>query len=264
MKFTVRAMPQNRRVMRLVTELDDRIAGIVREFPGRIADAMLLEVMAKAPKGKVARYPSMLETRRFKVPGVDAASGVVGMIRATKLKPKEAKDTVLYVHPRKIDGAADPAAMILAEHNPWTMETLPYEPSKRAANIVARKVRPSQATRVAAERRAEAKGVQQRLLEAGVKAARKHPALIERTVTPDVAMQVLRMEFGLDGPDQSHWRPALRAVRRTHTKRILKSLGRWLWVPSELRWRKKVTTRMGRGDTLRRIRPFQAKIATAR
>lgn len=266
MKFEIRERPENKRVRQLIRELPDRVRAIIEYMPAGVAVKVLDELNKTAPSD-IAGYPDMLVLRRFQLQGVDSTVGVVapGSAHSQKLRMEDAADTALYIKAKRGSGGApDAGAVILAQHNPWTMETLPYEPSKRQAIIVSRKVSPREHGIIIARRTAEKSEVVAQLQGIGIEPGRIHPTLLQRRVGRDIAFEVMRREFGFQGQHDAHWRPAIRKARTTFVVELLKKpFIRWLAVPSEQRWRKKVAIKPERAGTAKRLQGFQDVVANA-
>lgn len=266
MRVVVKQATSNKRVDRLIQELPDRVEAIIRNFPAHIAEQVLMELDKTAPKD-IEGYPDLLELVRMELQGVDSTFGVIapGSAHSTKLRMEDAPDTVLYVKAKRgVGGAPDPGAVILAEHNPWTMSTLPFEPAKRQATIVSRKVSPREMAIIEERRKSERDAVVAQLRSIGIEPGRLHPTLLQRRVGRDIAFEVMRREFGIAGQHDAHWRPAIRKARTVFIERLMKRhLIRWLAVPSETRWKKKFPARLERAATAKRLRGFQDLVANA-
>lgn len=265
MKLTIENQRKNKRVYDLVDELPDRVQAIIEHFPGLVAADFLEDVAARAPKG-IERYPKMLQLRKMELKGVDSVAGIIapGYEQSKRLRAADVTDTVIYVKPRSIGGAApDAAASILAEHNPWTMSTLPFEPKKEQASLTSRRVSVKEVSKIEQRRSDERASVDLKLKEIGVVPARSHPTLIKRRVTRDIAFEVLRAEFGINAQHRAHLRPALVRVKKKHVRFHMKKLIRWLAVPSERRWKRRVQIRPEKASTARRLKEFQDHIASA-
>ena len=267
MKFTIREKVENKRVRRLINELPSRVAAIIEHFPHDISEMVLAELLARAPEG-IEGYPKMLEIRRFELQGMTSVFGIVapGSAHSHKLAMDDAADTVLYIRPKRIaNGLLDPGATILSESNPWTMETLPYEPTKREATVISRKVTTREVGIISERRMAERDSVVQRLEDAGVEVVRVHPTLLARRVGRDITFEVLRREFGIGGSHDAHWRPAVRKARGEFVQRLLKKKYiRWLAVPSEMRWRERITVDREKASAVKRYQAFQDKVASGK
>lgn len=261
--FTFSERTHNQRVYRLASELEKRVSAIESRYPYRFAEHLLPVLLDLAPKD-IPGYREHLRVTRYRIPGLAgvAAIGLPAYARHQQLQKKDAPRTVLYVQP-KVSGkkAVDPGSVVLWRNNPWTMETLPYEPSGRVATIVSRRVSEKAVKKIEAIRALKRDEVDRELRDLGITITRKFPVLLERRVIRDLAYEVLRREFGLgDAPHVAHWRPALRYAKTILAKRTLKEYLRWLTVPSEQRWRRPFPSKPGRLSDLRRVQGFQAYI----
>lgn len=258
--ITVRENPNNRRVYRWAEELEDRVRSIVTHMPIDMAHEYLTYLTALAPRD-MGNYPDLLMVRRFKVKGIESVAGVVapGAAHIQRLNRADVARTVLYVNPRIVGGkAVDPASVVLWEHNPWTMMTLPFEPSRMGASIVSRRVSNREVAEIERLRMSERPSVDQQLRGLGVVPVRIDPALLDRPVIRDLAFEILRREYGLgDAPHVAHWRPVSRLARGPLVKRVLKSYLRWLAVPSEQRWKRRPRDRFGNPNEVKRVQGFQ-------
>ncbi len=259
-ELDVTGFPRNRVAFALAGSLEERVKAIIKHFPVEMAWQMLAYLDAMAPKD-MDDYPALLAVRRFKVPNIDSVAGVVapGRAHGQKLTRSDVPRTVLFIRPRMVSGrAVDPAAVLLSEYNPWTMGTLPYEPSKLAATIMSRRVRANEVAEIERRRTLDRMVVDRQVRELGKIPARKDPVLLERRVIRDLAFEILRREYGLgDAPHVAHWRPAVRLARGTLVKRVLKTYLRWLAVPSEQRWRRKPMGPFGNPKEVKRFAGFQ-------
>jgi hypothetical protein len=264
-EFTVKPDNKNRHVRVLVKELDERIKAMIEWLPYLVAEPTLADIERMAPTD-VPGYPRMLELRGMHVRGVDSTVAILapGYSFASKLHQRDAEHTLLFV---KAARRTDPktggrkvvsqAAVVLANHSPWTMATLPFEPNRKIASVRAIRVTKIEVAKIEALRKKELPGVQQQLHRLGITRLRGSADKIERKVTRDVGFEVLRREFGIHAKSQPHWRPALQAARTEHLDAALKSLVRWFTVPSERRWKKNLVVRQEHGSVLGRIRRFQ-------
>lgn len=263
MRLQISQAPQNRRVFGLVSELEERVAAIVRHFPEDLAMELLPHLQKAAPND-IPRYAQLLGVRRFQLAGVDSAAGIMvaGYAHAHRLTEADAPRTVLFIRPKVRAGEAmDPGSVVLWRANPWTMGTLPYEPPKRVASILSRRVSAREAAEIDRRRTMDLPMVVQELRALGVAITRVHPVRLERRVTRDLAWEVLRREFGLgDAPHVAHWRPTLRYAKTVLARHLFKSYLRWLSVPSEHRWERPLTTKFGKVGDVKRIQGFQAYI----
>ncbi len=185
-----------------------------------------------------------------------------GYAHSARLRGSDAKVTVIYVKPKVRQKMEDPGVVILSRHNPWTMDTLPYEPEKRWASLISRRVTEREIRRVVAARKLEQEAVKRELADAGVRfPPRAHPVLLARRVSRDIVFEVIRREFGLTQPHVAHWRPSIRRVRDLHVRQVLKTMLRWLTVPSERRWERETNIKIEKASVVRRVRVFQDRVS---
>jgi hypothetical protein len=260
--LTITQKRQNFRIYKMMEEEPRRVQSIIDHYSMSVAKAALPVLQGMAPRD-IPRYADLLQAVRFKLGNIQAAGIMVpGYARHARLTERDAQRTVLFIKPKMKGGAAmDPASVVLWRSNPWTMETLPFEPSKRVATIISRRVRAKETYAVEQARTAQRAQIDRELRTLGVTIQRKHPVLLERRVERDLAWEILRREFGIgDSPHVAHWRPAMRYAKTTLAKQVLKGYLRWLTVPSEKRWRKPLQGKPGKVSDVRRALAFQSHI----
>jgi hypothetical protein len=196
---------------------DRRIDGLVENLPAQLAEALLEQVTHKAPKGMIKGYPDYLAVRKIAsdVEGF-TVFGVLppGWAFAQRLRSVDVQRTVLYVRPRVVRGESDPAAVVLARLNPWTMDTLPYEPHRREASILARQVSEREAKKIEQQRARDRTEVVRELKDLGKPIRPKAKVLLTRRVSRDLFFEVCRSEFGIETASKPHWRPATQALTK--------------------------------------------------
>jgi hypothetical protein len=258
--------PYTKRVLRdLAPTLPDRVDSVIEHFTFEIAKAFLDDIQASAPED-IPGYPDMLIVNRIPIKQgeITHAFGVMapGNAHQMRLRGTDAKVMAIWVRPKTHQGKQDPGAIVLARHNPWTMDTLPYEPKRLWASLIARKVTEREVGQIIGMKQAGREGVKRELADAGIKIpARVHAVLLTRRVSRDIAFEVLRREFGLTRPHVAHWRPALKRARSLHTTFWLKRMLRWVSVPSEKRWERPVVVKPGKASAAKRVVEFQNRIA---
>jgi hypothetical protein len=266
MRLTIRQSPKNRRAFSLASTLEKRVDAIKLHYSEDLAEEFLAHLQRLAP-ADLDGYPDMLEVRRFKLRSLDGAAAVVAppSMRRYRLKEADVQRTVLEVRPKMAGRrAVDPAAVVLWQRNPWTMRTLPYEPSKREATIVSRRVSIREAQEIERRRSIDLASVVKELIGMGRPPARKHAVLLEQEVLRDLYFEVLRREFGMgDAAHVAHWRPSVRFARTVLVKKVLKSFLRWLTVPSESRWKRKLRSKPGKLSEVKGLQRFQSFVKKA-
>jgi hypothetical protein len=256
--FTFKEPAGNKRVYDLVGSLTKRTRAIMEHFPHELAKAGLNSLHRDAPKG-ISGYPELLNVYQFELPGVDASAGIMARPGAhgSKVSKKDVARSVFYVRPKKVKGKYDPGATILARGNPWTADSMPYEPDRKAAFFISRMVSQREADIIRRRHLEASKDVEAELLEVGIKPVKTTRQLVGRGVTRDLAFEVLRSEFGVNAPNQAHWRPMLKEVRVVHVPRTMKRMFRWFSVPSEKRWMSPVQAQRGKPAMVKHVQKFQ-------
>ena len=264
MKFTVTAMPKNKQVLRLMEQWEQRIKAIVMAMPQKVAAEFLLSVQGDSPTD-IKGYPDMLEVKTVQGRLGWEITGVIppGWVFSQRLSSVDVQRTVLYVRPRVTGGeVVSEAAVVLSRYNPWTMDTLPYEPSRREAAITSRQVTEREVRPIEAQRRKDVeREVERELRDLGVQLRPKGKVLLSRRVSRDLAFEILRREFGVPPiRGRAHWRPAARKVPRI-AEREFKALFRWFAYPSESRYTGVGPMKMEKASVIRRVQKFQDLVA---
>jgi hypothetical protein len=267
-KLEVRGSHRNKKVIdaafqQLLDEFDERMDGFVEKLPEELAQALLKEVTRLAPKGQIEGYPDFLTVSR--VQGKTDGYSVYCVIPSakgfkTRLKSGDSLRVVLDVHPKVIGGKVDEASMVLARRNPWTMGTLPYEPPKRDAQIVSRKVTEKEARFIEYERRKQREDVVKELKALGKPIRAESKVLLEQKVERDLYWEVTRIEFGLSAVAKPHWRPATRALTKELMRRTLDELLRRLFDPDDSGMTRPRTVPIEPSSVVERVRRFQDKV----
>jgi hypothetical protein len=260
MKLTVKQSPKNKRPMKLVGQLPERVEAIIKTFPQIIANDVLKLVQASAPRD-IEGYPDMLRVRDLPMMQGWELTAILppGWANSQRLRSVDAKQTVLYVRPKVKGGVVvEPATVVLERNNPWTMNTLPYEPSRFEASMLSRRVSEKEARQIEAIRRQDLPAIRIELKSLGVQLRPPAKVLLSRKVTRDIAFEVLRYEFGIQPiAGRAHWKPAIRMVPGTITKRALKSLEDWLAKPSDLGYQSAEDLPYEKASVVKRIKRFQ-------
>ena len=266
MKLTVKQSPKNKRPMKFIGELPERVEAIVKTFPQLIAEDVLKLVQSGAPRD-IEGYPGMLRVKD--IPSIQGweltAILPPGWASSHRLRSIDVKRTVLYVRPKVKGGVVvEPATVVLERNNPWTMDTLPYEPSRFEASMLSRRVTEKEARQIEVRRREDLRAIRIELKDLGVQLRPTAKVLLGRRVTRDIAFEVLRHEFGI-APIQgrAHWKPALRSVSSTGVKKALKALEDWIAKPSDLGYRSAEDLPYEKASVVKRIQRFQELVGAA-
>lgn len=264
MQLVIRSDAKNKRVMKLVSQLEKRIAGIIRTTPRDVAKGVFKTLMATAPGG-IPGYPDLLRVEAIRVSGGASVVGIVGDAKPARIKAAEVPRTVLYIQPvMSAKGeASSEAAALLASLNPWTVDTLPWEPSRREANVITRNVTEREVRRIEQRRSGDLTSVVAELRRLGVTIRPRSSVPPKRKVVRDVAFEVLRREFGIEIQGQAHWRPAIRAASRAILRSVLKRRRAWLTMPGNAQWKRPLGLPFGSMSQVRDMQRFQRMVAKA-
>lgn len=264
MRLTVKQSPKNKRPMKLIEQLPERAAAIVKTFPQLIAMDVLKMVQSGAPRD-IEGYPDMLKVKDLpSVQGWELTAILPpGWASSQRLRSVDVKRTVLYVRPKVKGGkVVEPATVVLERNNPWTMDTLPYEPSRFEASMLSRRVTEKEARQIEMLRREDLRAIRIELKGLGVQLRPTAKVLLSRRVTRDIAFEVLRHEFGIPPiQGRAHWKPAIRTVPNMGTKKALKALEAWLSSPQDLGYRSAEDLPYEKGSVVKRIQRFQGLVA---
>ena len=265
MRFEVKGSHQRGSVLdaglaKVMEEWDGRIDGLVDKLPAQLAEELLAMVQSKAPKDRIKGYPDYLAVRRLagQIDGF-TVFGVLppGWAFSQRLRSVDVQRTVLYVRPKVIRGESEPAAVVLARRNPWTMDTLPYEPNRREASLLARQVSEREVRKIEQQRTRERNEVVAELKDLGKPIRPKAQVTLTRRVTRDLFFEICRAEFGVETTPSPHWRPATQALTRVVLQKKLKELLGELFDPDSTLKGYRGSYPEARKGVLKRVQRFQ-------
>jgi hypothetical protein len=128
--------------------------------------------------------------------------------KARKAKEKDVKNVILDVTAKNTLVRLPPPIAVLIEHNPWTLDTIPFSPEVRFAVVTERRVSAWAVDEVKKARVADSVVWKRKLLKFGVR-ARASRVRKDLQVVSDLYLQSVSLEFGLGGAYHPHWRPAI-------------------------------------------------------
>lgn len=216
-----------------------------RTLEARVKDAG--EALARSSamevhEGLVARLPPGPYRESLRVAGVGGtdprAYAVMALPRRRKARKALSLPVVLYVRPRRRSPVRAPEAAVLARFGPWTADTLPFFPDRRAALVVSRRVSEQEVAEVSAARTRDRRLWQPALAALGVRPDKRLRLPPKASVAEDVVFEALRMEFGFGGARHApHWRPSLRRLASSGIRRMLNPRGDVLRPVMDMRYR---------------------------
>ena len=262
LEFYVKEKPDNKLAWKLIEEWQKRLEAFTLALPQEIAMDVHEDVLKLAPTD-IPKYPDMLKVVQFPKQQGWNIVGVIppGWNYSQRLRTSDVQRTVLYVLPKMRAGkVVSEAAVVLERNNPWTMNTLPYEPKKPEASIRARRVDEQDVKRIEQERNADKRTIISEIRSLGVPIREKGKVLLERRVSRDIAFEVLRREKGIGMPGKAHWRPAVRAVYTQHFKSAMEKLGLWMADPENEEWEEDRNLPIEAASVIKRVQEFQDRI----
>lgn len=248
------------RVRRLSQEWQLRVRAVERRFLKRAVNQVYDDLLGYLPTDRDALRDSLQVSRIRGLPDDTAGYAIRSVPKMVRAARESQEDMVIYVAAKpNLMQALPESVKILADYSPWTLETLPYPPDPKTADIISRRVSRREVIKVTKARRRDLPSVRRMLSLAGIRVADMRTSMRGRGIAalPDIAFESLRLEFGLGGaPSKPHWRRAiLKLALRGGVGRIAKKkeLFRALSDLSFRRWRQWLVEK-GRG-----ISPVQAR-----
>jgi hypothetical protein len=168
-------------------------------------------------------------------------------VKARNIKPDR---NVLYVRPKRGRLARiPPEIVILARYSPWTLDSLPFFPSKRISTMYMRQVSVPEVDKVREARLKDRQIWEQSLAKVGVRIDKKDKIKIppRAEVIEDIVFRAIRLEFGI-GKEQARpaWRPVLHTLAKSGLRSMLgRDVFESLLNPSNRTWKKKVVKTSG-------------------
>jgi len=226
-KIWIRPEQSAKSIERLVREWPKRTAKMRVQLAYLAAHYVYQQVWGKIPnKKEYAGYKGSLTVSR--IGGVDAYA-VWADTRSRRVRKVDARKTVLYVRPKKRSTRrTPPEILVLESFNPWTASTLPFHPSKKHAVVISRRASKRVVNKLSEQKRRERRLWEPELRKAGVRKIRKDadvkiPKGLE--ALPEVALDAMRLEFGLGTAARAHWRPAISRLKKSGIKQIIQTSG---------------------------------------
>jgi hypothetical protein len=183
---------------------------------------------------------------------VASAKPITGM----ELDPHK---TLFKVVPR-FEIAGDPVREILTKYGPWTVDTIPFIPSKRSGAVVAIDSDDHGVESTQARVKEDWKKINAKMVLFGIEFENRTNVYRKLSVLREIEVDAIRYEFISGKP---HWRPSIRWLRKQGLSRMQKErdLIR-VWIdPKFTKYRifRHYRLKLSQ-DELKRIQDFQSKI----
>lgn len=235
MRIVVKPDQGNTRFMRLVKEMPKRAAVLPAVLPYLAAKYTLKQIQARLPQGaQFKAYRSGLELVRVR-------GGDQGFSYSIRIDPKNRFVRTVKPHQVLVNVRIKPSRSmvvdeeikILKKYNPWTLDSLPFVPDKRQAQLVTQKVRPSEVTKVTKERNNQKSQWQVELARCGIKPTPRAKKIVyskNMQNMPDIVVRALQMEFGL-GREQKNsiWRTSISTLKSSGLRAMVKQKKYWVF-----------------------------------
>jgi hypothetical protein len=205
-------------------KLNIRMKAFKRQALWAIATDLHQDVSDKIPTDK--QYDKLRQSLKVgeMAGGAEPLFAVFVDGKSPNVKKIDSNKTLIYIRERKIPVKIKPEIQVLIDNGPWTVDTLPFWPSKKDAITIQRKVGKRILEKVAKMQKNQQTEVMSRLLKLGKKditnamKKRSRAAQQSNSVT-DVSAQMSTLEFG--GGSQrplALWRVAIKNItNRTKT-----------------------------------------------
>ena len=264
MPVVIELLPESEGIPRLVhKEWRDRANAVMDYTVRETAEGVLEKVRDALPNGDPSIEAIKKALRMSRVRGLrdeEYAYAVHAPANAASAEELKPDNVILYVELKRLPARLPKRVKILADHGPWTLDTLPFYPDRKWATVVSRNVNVSVVSRIKKERKADESAWVRKLQEAGVRKPLKGQVVFPRgsSAVPDIAFDSLRYEFGLGAQSAPHWRPAVLAAK-TLTPKIGKrrEVHQMMMNPKNRSWAKKVSVPGLPLSKLKKFVPFQ-------
>ncbi len=214
--FEMKALPENKKTEQFFKEIPERTIAF-KKAVGYYATLHLLEEIKKniKPSNETKDYIDSLQ--QVLISQSDTKEFLFAVTinkKARKVKKLDVNKSIIEIKAIRRMGKADPKAATLEKFNPWTLDTIPFLPDKKSANIITTKSSSSYVNKVSKLRNKDKPTWKKELIRIGVPEKTFSNKLEispnSSKAIPNVALEGLRMEFGLDGNESSsHWKRAL-------------------------------------------------------
>lgn len=227
-------------------QLDKRMKAFKRMYTWAMTKDLYDLVVSKIPSGK--RYGKLLKSLKIgELQGGDVPIFAVYIDNKAKgIKKIDGSRTVVYVRDRKIPTRIKPEIKLLIDKGPWTVDTIPFWPSKKDAVVIQRKVDKRTVEKIEKLQEKQKGDIRESLIKLGQKnvdmaVKSKAMGMAKAKAVPDVVYEMMSLEFG--GGSQKPlalWRSS-QAQLKTKSRTILsryKNIYNTLYDIKYMGWRK--------------------------
>lgn len=184
------------------------------------------DLLNRIPHGReFDAYRESLELAQIPVGSQEDAFAIYSNPKAQKVRKVDGRRTLLYVRPKRRSRKVPPEVLVLESYGPWTLDTLPFKPNPKDAALISRKVPYREVLRISELLRRRRPEWKKALNELGIRQLRTNQGIAipkGLEAIPDVALDGIKLEFGLGTKAKAHWRPMLLGLQKRGLREMLK------------------------------------------
>lgn len=246
--FWVSVTPRDTKTWTFIEEMQKRREALMRMIPYAAAVQLRDGLLALIPKGaEYEEYRRLLKVGEVAggKKGKESAFSVYAISKAKKVKKTDVGKTLIYVKANKSrNNPPDPGVKLLEELGPWTVDTIPFHPTKKQASVSQRKAPKEKVDRVRKQQNRDRPKTRKAMAKIGrtMSARNKGKGAIKGNLkaVADLAMLANSLEFG-EGARRATpaWRKTLKEIK-TLIKQLAKKEPNIMkaWTdPNDKRWR---------------------------
>jgi len=214
--FSIKPNAQWKEASKLFETMDKRYEWFQFEFGRR---AMVIFYKMLGDEIKTIRQAPKGYRKRLVMAEIRDTSKKSWFAVTVKAKPAGKTDfssdsTILKVVSRFPDlPGFDPTRDILQEFGPWTVDTIPFLPSKRYAIIIPEKARSDRIKRISIENKKNMSKVSLLMKENHIVPDSRFEIIKRLELVEDLEKAILEIEFSKTSRSHPHWVPSLKKMR---------------------------------------------------
>lgn len=204
---------EGRATFKFIGEMRKRGAAFKRQFAWALATDLQKLVKDKIPGGR--KYKELRNSLSVGEGPNDIFAVFVNQ-RKVDASRMRTDNTLIYIKPRRAQDRIPESITVLSNHSPWTMETIPFWPKRKHAQVIQRKVDKRIVDKVNKSKKLLRSKIDNELLAAGHRPGSSIQKRIEAAKTKavvDLTFEMLSLEFG-SGSEQglAIWRRSLKEL----------------------------------------------------
>lgn len=191
-------------------ELEDRYEWFLYEFGKRMTMLIHNELLGKISNLKgPADYKKRVVVAEIRDKGGKAWWAIAGLSKTLAQNEYDPEEAILNVVPRYALGDGNPIDDILVDLGPWTASTLPFVPSLRQAVVVIKRATPESVDQVRRKNLRQAENITKLMEDHDLEFDTRYKIYDKLKIVPDLAVEAMKLEFGLSEGGKAHWRPSI-------------------------------------------------------